>query len=259
MCLQQTCLLLSLPTELRNKIWTLVLQFDPSAERIVLKREQNPLNLLQTCRQIYHEGRLIPFHINYFSAHASSLSNVASLQKILTGLHPWQRHAIRKLDFRFITSVKEASAAADVLQWLWQNGGENLHEDSLAQCKSLELTELKLSIVARSNWLLPFGDVVEESDYCFHVETDPWISNGLIQLPGLKILKINIKKPAADGFSSGQCESFRNDLRRVASWIRDMETGTLEREPDTSTNGEVLSSVSAEANSPDQLPRTCAI
>lgn len=88
---QASSRLLSLPPELRNAIWSLVLLHDieqerarglrsPTADRALQKqRERVCANVLRTCKQANKEGTPILYGDNTFAAHSSLLAALPAL------------------------------------------------------------------------------------------------------------------------------------------------------------------------------------
>ncbi|KAB5584805.1 hypothetical protein GE09DRAFT_4745 [Coniochaeta sp. 2T2.1] len=58
-----------------------------------------PSSLLQTCRQIYHEARLVPFTTNEFVFTEWMTSATSHCDAVVRCLEPWQRKAIRHVRF----------------------------------------------------------------------------------------------------------------------------------------------------------------
>lgn len=74
------------------------------------------LNALFVCRQIHRETRLLPFQVNSINHPATFGSNISATKHFLDGLRPFQRSAIRKLEIHLLASVTEAWSLRSILR-----------------------------------------------------------------------------------------------------------------------------------------------
>lgn len=98
----QASSLLSLPPELRNRIWRLVLgnkyiretrSWDPKRRPKSSPRERiNTFALLRACRQIYAETALLPLTLNTLT-----VTSLGSIGRLLKGIPNYQRKRIKVL------------------------------------------------------------------------------------------------------------------------------------------------------------------
>jgi len=185
-------LLLRLPAELRIKIWELVLtrplylhypqrflQYPPQpsqAEKDQPAPKSNTLTLLQVCRQIHQETRLLPFHLNTITlpklpspelVYGGRRAYLRTYNRALETLQIWQMQEIRYLEVH--TNLEEMNKLNttdffDGLQrWVkFASGSDNeLTWDTLTrQCIDAyaredveELEEMGQWIALRLTWL----------------------------------------------------------------------------------------------------------
>ncbi|RMZ66580.1 tetratricopeptide-like helical [Pyrenophora seminiperda CCB06] len=96
---QQTSPLLRLPAELRNKIYNYVFHSPPIRpyrdHRVygAWAYSRRQLSLLQVCRQVYFEARLVPFKCNVFVGYAEHV-----IELLVTSFAPQQADVISTVD-----------------------------------------------------------------------------------------------------------------------------------------------------------------
>ncbi|KAF2830992.1 hypothetical protein CC86DRAFT_272702, partial [Ophiobolus disseminans] len=101
--------LLRLPSEIRNKIWHLVLggklirdtRYGIRDHSVLMLRpceREKPFELLRTCRQIYAETALLPFSANTFSW---NLSN--QMKSSLSAFRKFQGNQLREVQFELVS------------------------------------------------------------------------------------------------------------------------------------------------------------
>ncbi|OAP62227.1 hypothetical protein AYL99_04430 [Fonsecaea erecta] len=134
--------LLSLPYELRQRVFQYVFtdsssEFFPhqqacSPSRLLgmvggqykisgLGPRENAVNnnLVQPlllCRQIYRETRLMPLQVNRVKCPATMGSNTSATKRFLDALMPFQRRAIQQLEVHLLASVTEAWSLRSILR-----------------------------------------------------------------------------------------------------------------------------------------------
>ncbi|KIW30291.1 uncharacterized protein PV07_06047 [Cladophialophora immunda] len=133
--------LLSLPSELRQKVFQYV--FMDSSENFPPQQACSPSRLLGMvgdqykvssgkssthaannnimqplllCRQLYWETRLMPLQVNCVKCPATMGSNTSATKRFLDALKPFQRRAIRELELHLLASVTEAWSLRSILR-----------------------------------------------------------------------------------------------------------------------------------------------
>lgn len=194
--------LLDLPAELRLRIYAFALTLDPNLPskkphpkpQNLIGRLPSP-SLLLTCRQIYHEARLLPFQINAFDFQPFYSRNLQCSRQFLRQLESWQVCEIRDLRLAVIERDVKAWGIGYLFLDVCDMLGSGL--------RSLRL-ELQGSF-ENYNWL----------------ETEaPWVADGLFRLKRLHRLDIVSNDK---GVEQLRLEEFESALRQKINWARRVE------------------------------------
>lgn len=185
----QSLYLPSLPAEIRRQIYTDVFSFDatPKFSLSIIYNKPNvigslsDLSLLQTCRQIYSEARLIPFEHNVFEFYRWYGSSSVECRKFLDRLTPWQIDAIRL--------VRLGITECEVRGCGLKGAGESF----ATVCARLRsgLRSLKLDVAPQSVVRSNDRECADgPPDVWWGSKDAAWITDGLVWLKALRMLHI---------------------------------------------------------------------
>lgn len=179
----------SLPAEIRRQTYTNVFSLDPSPKFSLSIIYNKPnvigslpdLSLLQTCRQIYTEARLVPFELNVFEFYRWYGSSSVECRKFLDKLTPWQTTAIRHVRLG-ITECEVRGL-----------GLKGASESFVTICDRLKsgLRSLQLDVRPQSVFWSNERECTGGPQHSWWVSQDAaWITDGLLRLTALRMLHI---------------------------------------------------------------------
>ena len=182
--------LLALPTELRLQILAFALIIDCDDERIasldIARKFRTPashgaasLNPLLVCRQIYQEGRLLPFRNSEFAFQRWYGSSTAECLKFLKKLQPWQVSVLGSLKLDITESDLGGLSRVDEVC-------SCLVPDSVDDCSGPGIRNLTLHISKAGLWPDP-----NDFEALFDLATK-WSVQGILRLTSLRTVDITI-------------------------------------------------------------------
>jgi hypothetical protein len=211
----QSSRLLSLPAEIRRQIYAEVFALNPKPKISLSILYNRPnvigslphLPLLETCRQIYSEARLIPFESNCFQFYRWYGSSSMECRKFLAKLAPWQVEAIRDIqlgitecEIRGLGMKGASDAFAEICELL----GKGL--------RSLTLDVEPHAVV----WSNASAYPEEARNVWWGGKDAMWIKYGLARLKSLGMLHIKTFDQSIM-VASGEVEDGRADYEQTLS------------------------------------------
>ena len=142
-----------------------------------------PHIILSTCKQIYHESRLLPFQTNEFVFTHWMTSATSYCEAVLRPMRAWQRDAIRHV--RFDMGLEELSDMSSVNVYTCPL------ERVCALLPGVRTMRMNLSCgVFPTDWFEKDGETGEvriREDWCGGRR---WIEEGLREMGGLRVLEV---------------------------------------------------------------------
>jgi hypothetical protein len=203
-CCEVSIALLTLPTEIRMRIFYLaLLPVSIHIEADIRTSAPTYSSLQLTCQSIREETRLLPFQKFPLDSPAHFGTNLSTTIASLRRMQPWQVKAIRRIDLSLMGSVFEIFEAGRVITSL---------------CEGSDLQQLNIQLTAR-DVMMPMADSVTGMRKALDVDNSPVFTEliknrtSIANLRRLNVL-LQLGPNFKDDYDNMWAEAWQGDLQK---------------------------------------------